>query len=113
MEAVILNRIFDKWLREYCLSKVVDFDQFELVHTWFWDGIEHVDPAKEASAQQTRLGNLTTTLAAEYAKQGKDWEVELRQIAKERKLLTELGITAAEAAPANNTEEREEDERTE
>lgn len=113
MEAVILNRIFDKWLREYCLAKVVDFDQFELVHTWFWDGIEHVDPAKEASAQQTRLGNLTTTLAAEYAKQGKDWEVELRQIAKERKLLTELGITAAEAAPANNTEEREEDERTE
>lgn len=113
MEAVILNRIFDKWLREYCLSKVVDFDQFELIHTWFWDGIEHVDPAKEASAQQTRLGNLTTTLAAEYAKQGKDWEVELRQIAKERKLLTELGITAAEAAPANNTEEREEDERTE
>ena len=105
--------MFDRWLREYSLSKLVEIDHFEVVHTWFWDGIEHVDPAKEASAQQTRLGNLTTTLAAEYAKQGKDWEVEIRQIAKERKLLTELGITVAEAAPANNNEEKEEDERTE
>ena len=113
LETAILNRVFDRWLREYSLSKLVEIDHFEVVHTWFWDGIEHVDPAKEASAQQTRLGNLTTTLAAEYAKQGKDWEVEIRQIAKERKLLTELGITVAEAAPANNTEEREEDERTE
>lgn len=113
METVILNRLFDRWFREYSLSKLVDSDQFSPIHTWFWDGIEHVDPAKEASAQQTRLGNLTTTLAAEYAKQGKDWEVEIRQIAKERKLLTELGITVAEAAPANNDEEKEEDERTE
>lgn len=113
METVILNRLFDRWFREYSLSKLVDFDQFSPIHTWFWDGIEHVDPAKEASAQQTRLTNLTTTLAAEYAKQGKDWEVEVRQIAKERKLLTELGISIVEAAPANNTKENEEDERTE
>lgn len=110
MERVILDRVFDAWFREYQLSKPVEFDGFELTHTWFWDGIEHVDPAKEASAQQTRLGNLTTSLAAEYAKQGKDWEVELRQIAKERTLLKELGITAEEAAPANNTKEQNEEQ---
>ena len=62
----------------------------------FWDGHEHVDPSKEATAQEKRLANNTTSLASEYAKQGKDWETELRQIAKERKLMEELGITSEE-----------------
>ena len=59
---------------------------------WMWDGREHVDPAKEANAQATRLESMTTSLATEYAKQGKDWEVELRQIARERDLKTALGL---------------------
>lgn len=63
-------------------------------HQWFWDGNEHVDPAKEATAQQTRLASHTTTLAAEYAKQGRDWESELRQRAKEVALMKELGLEA-------------------
>jgi capsid protein len=54
--------------------------------------VEHVDPAKEANAQATRLASNTTTLAAEFARQGKDWEVELRQRAKEKKLMAELGL---------------------
>ncbi|MCA9205972.1 MAG: hypothetical protein KDA59_23120, partial [Planctomycetales bacterium] len=29
----------------------------------------------------------------EYARQGKDWEVELRQRAKEKQLMAELGLT--------------------
>ncbi|MCI0499273.1 MAG: phage portal protein, partial [Planctomycetales bacterium] len=48
-------------------------------HEWFFDGTEHVDPVKEAKAQDTHLQNFTTTYAAEYAKQGKDWEKELDQ----------------------------------
>jgi lipopolysaccharide assembly outer membrane protein LptD (OstA) len=31
-------------------------------------------------------------LADEYAKQGKDWEVELRQRSREKQLMDELGI---------------------
>jgi capsid protein len=61
-------------------------------HVWFWDGVEHVDPAKEASAQATRLANHTTTLAHEFARQGRDWEDELRQRAKELALMRELGL---------------------
>jgi capsid protein len=61
-------------------------------HQWFWDGQEHVDPLKEANAQATRLANHTTTLAAEFARQGKDWETELRQRAKERQLMQELRL---------------------
>jgi len=61
-------------------------------HQWFWDGHEHVDPLKEANAQATRLARHTTTLAHEYARQGKDWETELRQRAKEVALMKELGL---------------------
>jgi hypothetical protein len=36
---------------------------------WFWDGQEHVDPSKEAAAQQKWLESCTTNLAIEYANQ--------------------------------------------
>ena len=63
-------------------------------------GSHLVDPFKEARAQETRLRNQTTTLAHEYARQGKDWETELRQKAREKKLMAELGLTESEALPA-------------
>lgn len=68
-----------------------------LDHAWFWDGQEHVDPAKEATVQATRLTNHTTTLAHEYARQGRDWEDALRQRAKEVALMAELGLAPAQA----------------
>lgn len=71
-------------------------------HQWFWDGQSEVDPLKEASAQAARLTNHTTTLAYEYARQGRDWEAELRQRAKETALMAELGLTTEEALPALN-----------
>ena len=80
----------------------------ELQHQWFWDGHEHVDPAKEANAQATRLANHTTTLADEYARRGLDWETQLRQRAKELALMNELGLTAAESQPSTSTEDTDE-----
>ena len=47
---------------------------------------------KEATAQALRLKNYTTSLSAEYARQGKDWRDELKKIAEERALLAELKI---------------------
>ena len=75
-EAVLVTDLLPLWMRG---APVPD-------HQWFWNGREHVDPAKEANAQATRLKNNTTTLAQEYAKQGRDWETELRQRAKEQAL---------------------------
>jgi len=80
VETVILDRVLDAWLAE--AGKVFDIDigMGQITdpgapgHQWFWDGHEHVDPAKEANAQATRLASNTTTLAIEYAKQGKDWK---------------------------------------
>jgi capsid protein len=73
-------------------------------HQWFWDGHEHVDPAKEASAQATRLTSHTTTLADEYAKRGQDWETQLRQRAKELALMSELGLATETVTPTTNQE---------
>ena len=103
----VLDRILAAWLWEYALAVgAVDFVPAEGLerilpdHQWFWDGHEHVDPAKEALAQETRLKNYTTTLAHEYARQGKDWEAELRQRSREKALMKELGLSEAAALPA-------------
>lgn len=101
----VLDRIFRAWLDEAVLiegylPQAARLRNAEFPHQWFWDGFEHVDPAKEANAQATRLQSNTTTLAAEYAKAGLDWESELRQRAREVALMKELGLTPEQAQPA-------------
>jgi lambda family phage portal protein len=99
IETIILDRLLAAWLDEAAL--VPDLLPSGLgpiatwSHQWFWDGHEHVDPAKEANAQATRLASNTTTLAYEYARQGRDWEEALRQRAKELQLMQSLGIPIA------------------
>ena len=103
-ELVVLDRIFAAWLDEFSLvSDVLPAGPAQLggwPHQWFWDGQEHVDPQKEAIAQETRLRNHTTTLADEYARRGQDWEVQIRQRAKELELMTELGLSVSTAPTA-------------
>ena len=105
LECVVLDRLLAAWFDEAAL--IPDLLPAglgpigDLSHQWFWDGHEHVDPAKEANAQATRLANHTTTLADEYARRGQDWETQLRQRAKELALMTDLGL--ALATPVNQT----------
>jgi lambda family phage portal protein len=111
---VVLDRILSAWLDEAVLiedylPQTVRELGADLTHQWFWDGHEHVDPLKEANAQATRLANHTTTLANEYARQGRDWEAELRQRAKEQQLMDELGLTAADATPREEQEDATEE----
>ena len=96
-ESEVLNRIFEVWFREYLLTTMQPFATER--HTWFWDGFPHVDPSKEATAQEKRLANNTTTLAAECAKDGRDYMSVLHQRAKEIRLMKELGIPVAGEAP--------------
>jgi len=97
----VLDHVLAAWLDEAQLLTEFSFlrSADDMSHQWFFDGTEHVDPAKEANAQATRLASNTTTLAAEYARQGKDWETELRQRAKEKALMKELGLATSDAAP--------------
>jgi lambda family phage portal protein len=97
-----LDRIFAAWLAEARLIPgllPVDAATTNWSHVWFWDGHEHVDPAKEANAQAARLQNNTTTLADEYARKGQDWESQLRQRAREQALMRELGLAIPAATP--------------
>ena len=108
---VVLDRIFAAWRHEAMLTaelavlRGIDGSP----HQWFFDGTEHVDPAKEAKAQATRLGSHTTTLAIEYARQGRDWETELRQRAKEKQLMDELGLSRDQAQQHQETPVTESD----
>jgi lambda family phage portal protein len=95
LERKMLDRVLEAWVNEatlagYMPQGVPAFSEWDW--SWQWDGKEHVDPSKEANAAETRLRNHTTTLAAEYAKQGKQWDVELRQRAAEMNLMNELGL---------------------
>ena len=116
LECVVLDRILAAWLDEAALIPGLIPDGLPPIttwqHQWFWDGHEHVDPLKEASAQATRLANHTTTLAHEYARQGQDWEDTLRQRAKELALMQELSLTAATPTqPPSDDKDKPEDEK--
>jgi len=94
----VLDRILNAWLREailiegYLPNSLRTLDS-TFQRAWMWDGFDHVDPAKEANAQKIRLSNHTTTLAIEFARQGRDWETELKQRAKELELMHQLGLS--------------------
>lgn len=109
VELTVLDRVLASWLDEAVLvNGLLPTGQglmAEWPHQWFWDGHEHVDPAKEANAQATRLASLTTTLADEYARRGQDWETQLRQRAKELALMQELGLSIAQSTSQPSTEE--------
>ncbi|MEZ6097162.1 MAG: phage portal protein [Pirellulaceae bacterium] len=97
LSRVILDRVFHAWLQEAVLidgylPQEMRTLNADTSHQWFFDGHEHVDPAKEANAQKIRLISHTTTLAHEYARQGRDWEAELKQRAKEIQMMRELGL---------------------
>lgn len=86
----VMRPIFREWWREYAILN--GYPRIAPPTAWYWDGFEHVDPVKEANAQATRLAAMTTNLSIEYGKQGRDWEDELIQIARERAKMQELGL---------------------
>jgi len=114
LESVVLDRVLAAWLDEAVLIPELWPEDLgpmpDWPHQWFWDGQEHVDPAKEATAQATRLASHTTTLAYEYARQGRDWEEALRQRAKELALMRELGLTLIESLPGSLPDDKDTDE---
>ena len=107
----VLNPILRAWLWEASLMEGVLPQPLRTVqaipHEWFFDGNEHVDPVKEANAQKIRLQSHTTTLATEYARQGKDWESELHQRAKEKQLMRDLGLEEVGLEEVGLEEEKE------
>jgi capsid protein len=103
LERVVLDRLLSMWLDEAALVPGLIPNGLPPVAQWqwrwVWDGMEHIDPVKEADAQALRLQNNTTTLADECSKVGADWRTVLRQRAIERAMLRELGMEELPPAP--------------
>ena len=89
-EEVVLDPLFRAWVEEARPALFVELSVSELAHQWFWGAPAHIDPVKDANASDIKLGDGMTNYAIEYAKEGRDSEVELGQGAKE------LGITLKE-----------------
>ncbi|MCA9134282.1 MAG: phage portal protein, partial [Planctomycetales bacterium] len=115
IERDCLDRLLEAWLDEALLidgflpqaftANVADFEW-----AWRWTAPGHVDRKKEADGQAVELTSHTTTLAREYARQGLDWETELRQRARELSVMRELGLTATQAAPTPADTETDDEE---
>jgi len=93
LELDVLEWLLEQWFAEASLIPgylpIPDADA-SIDHEWFWPGDEHVDPAKESVGQKNRLASCTTNLAREGAREGVDWERNLRQRAKELKVKQDL-----------------------
>jgi len=110
----VLDRVFAAWYREARLvpGHLPPQPAGGFTLSWQYDGSPHVDPVKEATAQQQRLQNSTTTLRRECELAGLDWEEVLAQRARERRRMAELGIPdpAAPVAPPPPATDPEEEE---
>lgn len=111
LETAVLKPLLAVWFEEAIHSPGLlpaRMDRSELRRfQFFWDGMDHVDPSKEANAQSLKLANHATTLADEYARRGQDWETQLRQRAKEHALLKELGLPTSDALPTKGNDDDE------
>ena len=106
VEDSILNRLFELWLREWSLANpdaadlprngdAADVPRISTWNaSWLWPMFDNIDMLTAARVQSIAIKNRTTTLATEYARQGKNWKTELAQFEKEQQYLKEHGIEA-------------------
>ena len=60
--------------------------------SWLWPMFDNIDMLTAARVQSIAIKNKTTTLATEYARQGKNWRTELAQFEKEQQFLAKHGL---------------------
>ena len=84
--------------RDVSVRELVDkyADINEIPFRWYFAEPTHIDRQKEAAADVELLQNNAMTYRDFYAKQGKDVTEEFKQIAFEKQLMNELGITPEE-----------------
>jgi len=90
--------VFALWFEEAVNAGMIDAPDFYLNKPyylkakWIGPGRGWIDPVKEAEAAQIRMSSMLSTLEAECAEQGLDWNEVLEQRALEEARLKELGL---------------------
>ena len=82
----VLDRIFFKWLEEFAVLEALDPSTVSALHRteWLFTERTNADVMKDASADNTRLGNATLSYETYYAREGKDGKREIDKVLAER-----------------------------
>jgi lambda family phage portal protein len=104
-ETAILDPLLAEFIREAAADPQLKIpasmrDAMVIPHKWFWPGLFHADPVKEAQASKIRLESRLTTLSREYAADGLDWLEEIAQTEVEEEELTKRGLTRFAVPPS-------------
>jgi len=111
LERSFLNPIFRDWLKfeRLTLAGSTEKSIGAILPRWFWPGQEPTDPLKAAQASSLLIEKKMQTLSEYKAEQGRDWEEDEDQLAREaekRKVwFTELQEPITHEAPQAKTEE--------
>jgi lambda family phage portal protein len=91
--------VYESWLEMAVLSGYLNFSDYEIrperyqVIRWTARGWSWVDPHKEINATIAAIKSGLTTLTDEVAKQGGDFEENIKAIAREREILDTYGVS--------------------
>jgi lambda family phage portal protein len=61
-------------------------------YQWTWPSRPHVDPSKEATAEETALGTRTLTLTDALAARGRDLETHVAMLQREQQVFADAGL---------------------
>ena len=113
---IFLRRVYSEWLNMALLTGAVTLDsrdvrKFRAVQ-WYPRGWMWVDPYKDTQASVLGLQNGLTSRTEILAEQGRDFETVAKNLAEEKRIADELGITIAGAtiAPPADPEDDPDDE---
>ncbi len=114
-ETAVLDYLLAAWLDEAVMIPGLlpaGLNISAIPHRWFWDGVESIDPVKDATATQIRLACNLTTLSDEYGRDGEDWQAAVDQIGVERAYMRERGVSPDQATPTSVDQPTEQDAKT-
>ena len=108
-EMQVLAKVWRNWfdeavrIEDYLPQTMRMADSIRPLARWLWPSIGHVDREKEMGGAKLALELNQTTLSAECARDGQDWEEVLEQRAKEKELERQLGLAMAEPTQSEET----------
>lgn len=100
LSAQPLRRLVDELAAEATAANFLPKRPPRVVYAWTWPVRPHVDPAKEANAEKTRLANGTLTYSAALAAHGTTLETVIAQRRRENRLLADAGLPPLPTWPA-------------